>query len=99
MTKRIYHCTLKFHDRAILCSQVETLQSYFDICVRILEITKKNPSLFHMDKFKELGNLSSELLKKHELHGIDFKSEAMTFKVTHLGIDYCQVLFSVFIFR
>ncbi|XP_075216905.1 ceramide transfer protein isoform X2 [Lycorma delicatula] len=57
--------------RDILCSQMETLQGYFDSCAEAAATSKKTG----------LGN-EKNVVSEHALKAVDFKGEAMTFKAT-----------------
>jgi len=71
--------------RDILCRQIDTLQTYFDVCSNISE-----------DSPGPGGETTTDLLQQHGLQAPDFKGEAITFKATTAGLlatlQYCTEL-------
>ncbi|KAF8794541.1 Ceramide transfer protein like [Argiope bruennichi] len=78
----------------ILCRQVDTLQSYFDVCAEMLKDEGHKDNDVHMDDIDEdydenAGHstlVTKELLAQHGAHAVDFRGEAITFKATTSGI-------------
>jgi len=72
--------------RDILCRQIDTLQSYFDVCSTIA--TSLNT--------EDRKHCSTDLLQQHGLQSVDLKGEAITFKATTAGLlatlQYCTEL-------
>ena len=69
--------------RDILCRQIDTLQSYFDSCSDVAEaMENKNGGGGGSKKDLQVHpTLSKEILLQHGLNAVDFKGEAITFKV------------------
>ena len=68
----------------ILCQQIDTLQGYFDTCSQSAEESQENSNQLVSAK---------EHFSKQSLTQIDFKGEAITFKLTTTGllatVSYC----------
>lgn len=68
--------------RDILCRQIDTLQSYFDSCSDVAEaLENKNGGGGSKKDLQVHPTLSKEILMQHGLNAVDFKGEAITFKV------------------
>ena len=69
-----------------MCRQIDTLQTYFDTCAEVSETAEENPAILQNGKSEvEIAEvhptLTKEMLIKHGTHAVDFKGEAITFKV------------------
>jgi len=88
LTEKLSECET-FKD--ILCQQIDTLQSYFDVCADIANISSSDQS--YRVNTVHPASPSKDLLMQHGLHAVDFKGEAITFKATTTGmlatISYC----------
>merc|ERR1719219_197707 len=74
--------------RDILCRQIDTLQSYFDVCSSSAENREGDSESPPRELLQQL--------QQHGLQSLDFKGEAITFKATTAGLlatlQYCTEL-------